>query len=114
MLRADLLEQIPKIAMQAVENSTRIGALKNVVGEYLIPLVVRNLGSTDNAVDRAAHSTLLQLIENNFVTKQQAEIQVCPSVLALSNMESISDINKGAITVSSFLKYHLKNSIFKC
>lgn len=102
MLRADLLEQIPHIAAQAVESATRVSALKNVVSEYLIPLVVRNLGSTDTAVDRAAHATLIHLIEEDFITKQQAEIQVCPSILALSKVESIADINTGAVTVSLF------------
>ncbi|KAJ8927571.1 hypothetical protein NQ314_019954 [Rhamnusium bicolor] len=103
MLRADLLEQIPHIAAQAVECSTRVNALKNVVSEYLIPLVVRNLGSSDTAVDKAAHATLIQLIEQGFITKQQAEIQVCPSILALSKVESIADIKTGPVTLMSKL-----------
>ncbi|XP_018571086.1 serine/threonine-protein phosphatase 4 regulatory subunit 1 isoform X2 [Anoplophora glabripennis] len=103
MLRADLLEQIPHIAAQAMECSTRVSALQDVVSEYLIPLVVRNLGSTDTAVDRAAHATLIRLIEEDYITKQQAEIRVCPSILALSKVESIADINTGAVTLMSKL-----------
>ncbi|KAJ8922296.1 hypothetical protein NQ315_004236 [Exocentrus adspersus] len=102
MLRVDLLELIPYIAAQAVKCSTRVDALKNVVSEYLIPLVVRNLVSTDTAVDRAAHATLIHLIEKGFITKQQAEIQVCPSILALSKVEASSDIT-GAVMLMSKL-----------
>lgn len=101
ILRADLLEQIPHIAAQAVESSSRVSALKNVVGEYLIPLVVRNLGYSDNAVDKAAHATLIHLVEQGFISKQQAEIQVCPSILALSKVTTAADVQTqtGAIKV---------------
>ncbi|KAJ8940759.1 hypothetical protein NQ318_009671 [Aromia moschata] len=99
MLRADLLEQIPHIAAQAIECSSKVSVLKNIVSEYLIPFVVRNLGSSDTAVDKAAHATLIHLIEQGFITKQQAEIQVCPSILALSKVESVADINTGAVAL---------------
>ncbi|KAG5900679.1 hypothetical protein JTB14_005944 [Gonioctena quinquepunctata] len=103
ILRADLLEQIPHIAAQAVECSIRVEGLKNVVSEYLIPLVVRNLGYSDTAVDKAAHVTLINLIEHGYINKQQAEIQVCPAILALSKDETSADINTGAITLMSKL-----------
>lgn len=77
--------------------------LHSVVSDILIPLVVRNIGCTDAAVDRAAHAALVQLIEQGFISKLQIEIQVCPSILALSKGETNFDINAvtGAITVST-------------
>nr|XP_023018479.1 serine/threonine-protein phosphatase 4 regulatory subunit 1-like isoform X3 [Leptinotarsa decemlineata] len=102
-LRAELLEHVPQIAAQAVECSTRVEALKNIVSDYLIPLVVRNLGYSDTAVDKAAHVTLISLIEQGFINKQQAEIQVCPAVLALATVESSADINTRAISLMSKL-----------
>ncbi|XP_015832998.1 serine/threonine-protein phosphatase 4 regulatory subunit 1 isoform X2 [Tribolium castaneum] len=101
MVRADLLDQVPHIASQALKYSNRVEALKNVTGDYLIPLVVRNLGSSENAVDKAAHTTLIHLLEQGLITKQQAEIQVCPAILALSHEEQIAEINTGAITLMS-------------
>lgn len=76
-----------------------------------MPLVVRNLGCTDTTVDKAAQSALIQLIEQGFISKPQIEIQVCPSILALSKGETPDDINAntGAITVSTILlKYFCK------
>lgn len=78
--------------------------LQSVVSDILIPLVVRNIGSTDTTVDKAAHAALIQLIEQGFISKPQIEIQVCPSILALSKGETRDDINAktGSITVSIF------------
>lgn len=101
-VRSDLLEQIPHMASQALKYSRRVEGLKNIMGEYLLPLVVRNLGYSDNAVDKAAHTTLIHLMEQGLVTKTQAEIQVCPAILALSNEDQTADINTAGITVSGF------------
>nr|CAI5850875.1 unnamed protein product [Callosobruchus analis] len=94
ILRADLLEQIPHIAAAAVESNV----LRDVVSEYLIPLVVRSLGLADNAVDRAAQAALFQLLEAGYVSKFDAEIKICPSILALGNSP---DTNTRAIPVST-------------
>lgn len=99
-----MLDQIPHIAAQTIECSSKLGDLRNTICDYLIPLVVRNLGCIDTAVDKAAHTALIQLVEQGFITKQQVEIQVCPSILALSKVETSTDINAstGAITVSTY------------
>lgn len=95
------LESILDAELQdAIRNS-----LQSVVSDVLIPLVVRNLECTDATVDRAAHVALIQLIEQGFISKTQIEIQVCPSILALSKGETADDIkaNTGAITVSNII-----------
>lgn len=78
------------------------GNLQSVVSDILIPLVVRNLGYNDATIDKAAQSALIQLIEQGFISKLQIEIQVCPSILALSKCETQNALhaNIGAITVS--------------
>lgn len=75
------------------------------MSEILIPLVVRNIGANDRAVDRPTQAALVQLIEQGFISKPQIEIQVCPSILALSKGETEQDVNAnaGAITVSIYL-----------
>lgn len=79
------------------------------MNDILVPLVVRNLGCSDRTVDRAAHAALIQIIEEGFITKPQIEIQVCPSILALSKGETVEDINAntGAITVSTFWLFYI-------
>lgn len=94
------------MASQAMKHSNRVEALKNVIGEYLLPLVVRNLGMWVDPVDKAARKTLIHLLEQGLITKPQAEIQVCPAILALSHEEEVTDIITGAITVSLYLFYY--------
>ncbi|CAH1124904.1 unnamed protein product [Ceutorhynchus assimilis] len=105
LLKTDLLEDIPNIAAQALENSERVPALKDVIGEYLIPLVLRNIGCSDAGVDKTAQTTLVQLIQRGYVTQTQAEIKICPSILALTKMESQHqlDVNTGAIMLPRYL-----------
>lgn len=100
MVRTDLLEQVPTLATQAIECSNRLPALANVVSEHLLPLVVHNLGTSDSQVRTTAHSTLFFLLEQAFVTREQAELQVCPTVLGMSKVENMMDLNTSAITVS--------------
>lgn len=103
MVRTDLLEQIPNLATTALECASRVPELSNILSDNLLPIVVRNLGINDNQVRKTAHSTLFVLMEKNLVTRQQAEIQVCPTVLALSNMESIVvDYHTGAVMVGVY------------
>ncbi|CAG9763789.1 unnamed protein product [Ceutorhynchus assimilis] len=117
LLKTDLLEDIPNIAAQALENSERVPALKDVIGEYLIPLVLRNIGCSDAGVDKTAQTTLVHLIQRDYVTQTQAEIKICPSILALTKMESQHqlDVNTGAIMPKmNFSNYRLqKNALPK-
>lgn len=95
-----MLEQIPSLATQAVDCSSRLPCLSDIISEHLLPIVVRNLGAPDIQVRDTAHSTLFQLLEQAFITREQAEKLVCPTVVALSKVESLTDLNNGIITVS--------------
>lgn len=101
IVRKELIDQIPNLAVLARECSTRIPALKTVVSEYFLPMVVRNLGTDENFVRKAAETSLFTLMEHGLVTKMEAEIQVCPTILALSREESATDNHVGAVTVST-------------
>lgn len=106
ILRADLLDQIPDIAEHiTLLCSNKLSNLKDTICDYLLPIVVRNLGCPDAAVDKAARAALIRMIERDLITKFQIEIKVCPSILALSKTENSADINAntGAITVSNIV-----------
>lgn len=102
-VRTDLLEQIPALAVRITECSPKYPQLATVISQYLIPIIVRNLGKSDGQVRNAAHSALFTLLEQGLLTKEEAEITVCPTILAMSKMESIIDLNTSAITVSFHL-----------
>lgn len=95
-----MLEQIPNLASQAVDCASRLPILSDIISEHLLPIVVRNLGTPDVQVRDTAHSTLFQLMEQALITREQAEKQVCPAVVALSKVESLTDLYNGIITVS--------------
>ncbi|XP_072393509.1 serine/threonine-protein phosphatase 4 regulatory subunit 1-like isoform X1 [Diabrotica undecimpunctata] len=101
ILRVELLEQIPHIAAQAIACSSEVPAFKNIVSDHIIPFVVRSLGCSENTL--VTHSTLIQLIEQGFISKLQAEIQVCPTILALTKLETTTDVNTSAINLMSKL-----------
>ncbi|XP_060521123.1 serine/threonine-protein phosphatase 4 regulatory subunit 1-like isoform X3 [Cylas formicarius] len=97
--KAEVLELIPDVAAQAIESSARVSALKDVVGEYLIPIVVRNLGSCETNVDKAAQTALVQMIKRGHISQLQVEIQVCPAILALSKLDDEQDVDTGAVVL---------------
>lgn len=88
------------MAARAVENTPRVEALRDVIGDYLIPLVLKHLGSSDTVLDKKAQDVLVQLLQRGFVSQFQAEVKICPSVLALTKMEGQVDILPSAVRVS--------------
>ncbi|KAF5276488.1 hypothetical protein FQA39_LY06557 [Lamprigera yunnana] len=102
-IRSDLLDEIPNIAATAMKCANRVPKLNQFISEYLLPIVVQNLGDSDNQVRKSAHSSLFCLLEKNLITRQQAEIQVCPTVLGLSDTDTFMDHHTGRIMLMSRL-----------
>lgn len=99
MVCTSMLEQLPNLALLGVQCSERVPILADIVGDYILPLVVRNLGTSKEQVRKSAHQTLFSLMEQGLVTKAQAEIQVCPTILALSRKECLMYYHTDAIAL---------------
>lgn len=102
VVKLDILKNVPTIAAFAAKFGEQLPALDGVVSEHLLPMTVHNVSEADADVRRAAHSALLALMEQGYVSNLQAEVQVCPTVLAVSKMNS-SECLVTAIIVSTFL-----------
>lgn len=102
-MRTDLLEQLPALAARIKECALTYPQLKTAITRHLVPIIVRNLGKSDSQVRNAAHSALFSLLEQNLLTREEAELTVCPVILAMSKVESMIDLNTSAITVSFLL-----------
>lgn len=89
VVRIDALEHIPSLAGMALKCAQKVPALANITSEYLLSMVVNNLGDNDNQVRKHAQRALFTLLEQGLVSKAQAEIQVCPTILALTRKESM-------------------------
>lgn len=98
-MRTDLLEQIPTVAARIAQCSQEYPQLKTVTTKHLVPIVVNNLDKSDSQVRNAAHSALLSLLEQKLLTREEAEETVCPTVIAMTKVDSMIDLNTSAITV---------------
>jgi len=100
-VRAELMEQVPHIAMYCQELPE---SLHYVVPLHLLPLVVKFLTDTNNQVRKTSQAALLVLLEQGLVDKGDVEEQVCPVILRLTESDSMDDYRTEAVAVSTNLQ----------
>jgi len=98
-VRAELMEQVPHIAMFCQELSTSL--LGGTVPNHLLPLVVKFLTDTNNQVRKTSQAALLVLLEQGLVEKSDVEKQVCPVILRLTEADSMDDYRTEAVALMS-------------
>ena len=99
-VRAELMEQVPHIAMYCQEFKSR---LFHVVPQYLLPMVVKFLTDDNNQVRKTSQAALLVLLEQGLVDKLDVKDQVCPVIIKLTEEESRDDYRTEAVAVSQSL-----------
>ncbi|KAF5289965.1 hypothetical protein FQR65_LT11712, partial [Abscondita terminalis] len=99
--RLQFLEEIPNIAVSAAKHSTRIPELNQLLSEHLLPIIFQNLSHNDNNVRKIAQSSLFALMEKNLFTPEQIETQICPTILELTDLETLPNYNSGYIKLMS-------------
>jgi len=97
-VRAELMEQVPHIAMYCQELPE---SLHYVVPLHLLPLVVKFLTDTNNQVRKTSQAALLVLLEQGLVDKGDVEEQVCPVILRLTESDSMDDYRTEAVALLS-------------
>jgi len=97
-VRAELMEQVPHIAMYCQELPE---SLHDVVPLHLLPLVVKFLTDTNNQVRKTSQAALLVLLEQGLVDRGDVEEQVCPVILRLTESDSMDDYRTEAVAVST-------------
>ena len=101
-VRAELMEQVPHIAMYCQEFKSK---LSHVVPESLLPMVVKFLTDFDIQVRKTSQAALLVLLEQGLVEKNDVKEQVCPVIIRLTEADSLDDYRTEAVAVSAlFLK----------
>jgi serine/threonine-protein phosphatase 4 regulatory subunit 1 len=96
-VRAELMEQVPHIAMYCQELPDK---LRHVVPSHLLPLVVKFLTDTNNQVRKTSQAALLVLLEQGLVERRDVEEQVCPVIIRLTESDSLDDYRTEAVAVS--------------
>ena len=82
-VRAELMEQVPHIAMFCQEQESQT-SLTGVVPTHLLPLVVKFLTDTNSQVRKTSQAALLVLLEQGLVDTQDVVVQVKPNFLKIS------------------------------
>ncbi|GLH16017.1 Uncharacterized protein GBIM_20395 [Gryllus bimaculatus] len=100
-VKAELMEQLPHIAMVCHEEREK---LHFVVEECLLPLVIRFLGDSDNQMRKTTQAALLVLMEQGLVDMRDVEQQVCPAILMLTEVDNLVEFHTGAVALPYFVE----------
>lgn len=106
-VRAELMEQVPHVAMYCHEEKSEHQWM-HLVPSFLLPLVVRYLTDVNNQVRKTAQAALLVLLEQDLVARNDVEDQVCPLLTMLTNADAHDDFRTEAAAVSLLLVSFLK------
>ncbi|XP_042320365.1 serine/threonine-protein phosphatase 4 regulatory subunit 1 [Sceloporus undulatus] len=100
-VRAELMEQVPHIAMFCQENRPSI---PYAFSKYLLPIVVRYLADQNNQVRKTSQAALLVLLEQELIERYDVETKVCPVLVELTAPDSNDDVKTEAVAVSRRVK----------
>ncbi|KAJ8400817.1 hypothetical protein AAFF_G00391710 [Aldrovandia affinis] len=95
-VRAELMEQVPNIAMFLHESRPNFPA---AFSRYLVPIVVRYLTDPNNQVRKTSQAALLVLLEQGLISKSDMENKVCPVLLDLTEPSSDDDYKIEAVAI---------------
>ncbi|XP_060099996.1 serine/threonine-protein phosphatase 4 regulatory subunit 1 isoform X1 [Heteronotia binoei] len=95
-VRAELMEQVPHIAMFCQENRPSI---PYAFSKYLLPIVVRYLADQNNQVRKTSQAALLVLLEQELIERYDVETKVCPVLIELTAPDSHDDVKTEAVAI---------------
>ncbi|KAK1794609.1 hypothetical protein P4O66_001329 [Electrophorus voltai] len=100
-VRAELMEQIPHIAIFCQENRPSIPF---AFSKYLLPIVVRYLADQNNLVRKTSQAALLMLLEQELIERTDIENLVCPVLVDLTAPDSNDDVKTEAMALPRFFQ----------
>ncbi|XP_074843552.1 serine/threonine-protein phosphatase 4 regulatory subunit 1 isoform X2 [Carettochelys insculpta] len=95
-VRAELMEQVPHIAIFCQENRPSI---PYAFSKYLLPIVVRYLADQNNQVRKTSQAALLVLLEQELIERYDVETKVCPVLIDLTAPDSNDDVKTEAVAI---------------
>ncbi|MBN3310944.1 PP4R1 phosphatase, partial [Amia calva] len=95
-VRAELMEQVPHIAIFCQENRPSIPF---AFSKYLLPIVVRYLADQNNQVRKTSQAALLVLLEQELIERYDIETKVCPVLVDLTAPDSNDDVKTEAMAI---------------
>lgn len=95
-VRAELMEQVPHIALFCQENRPSI---PYAFSKHLLPIVVRYLADQNNQVRKTSQAALLALLEQELIERFDVETRVCPVLIELTAPDSNDDVKTEAVAI---------------
>ncbi|XP_063779534.1 serine/threonine-protein phosphatase 4 regulatory subunit 1 isoform X2 [Pseudophryne corroboree] len=95
-VRAELMEQVPHLAMFCQENRPSI---PQAFSKYLLPIVVRYLADQNNQVRKTSQAALLVLLEQELIDRCDVETKVCPVLIDLTSPDSNDDVKTENVAI---------------
>ncbi|XP_067887344.1 serine/threonine-protein phosphatase 4 regulatory subunit 1 isoform X2 [Heterodontus francisci] len=95
-VRAELMEQVPHIAIFCQENRPSI---PYAFSKYLLPFMVRCLADPNNQVRKTSQAALLVVLEQEIIERYDVETKVCPVLLDLTAPESNDDLKTEVVAI---------------
>ncbi|KAK1173717.1 hypothetical protein AOXY_G3899 [Acipenser oxyrinchus oxyrinchus] len=95
-VRAELMEQVPHIAIFCQENRPSI---PYAFSKYLLPIVVAYLADQNNQVRKTSQAALLVLLEQELIERNDIETKVCPVLVDLIAPDSNDDVKTEAMAI---------------
>ncbi|XP_070575375.1 serine/threonine-protein phosphatase 4 regulatory subunit 1-like isoform X3 [Ptychodera flava] len=95
-VRAELMEQIPHIAMFCQDNRDYF---PDTVSRCIIPMITRYLLDTNVQVRKTSQAAVLVLLEQELIEKSDVENHICPVLLHLTGPDSTDDYRTEAVAL---------------
>ncbi|XP_065675978.1 serine/threonine-protein phosphatase 4 regulatory subunit 1 isoform X2 [Hydra vulgaris] len=94
-VRWQLVEQLPPCCMLMMD----IKLVPDAISNYILPVMVKYLTDTNNQVRKLSQNALLQLMDQEILQPDDAEVQICPVLIKLTEPDSSDDFRTEAITL---------------
>lgn len=94
-IRCELMEQLPPCSVMIVD----MKIIPDVISTFILPIMVRYLSDANNQVRKLSQNALLQLMDQDLITKDDVESQICPVILVLTEPESSDDFRTEAVAL---------------
>ncbi|KAM5157439.1 serine/threonine-protein phosphatase 4 regulatory subunit 1 isoform 2-T2 [Mantella aurantiaca] len=107
-VRAELMEQVPHLAMFCQENRPSI---PHAFSKYFLPIVVRYLADQNNQVRKTSQAALLVLLEQELIERSDVESKVCPVLIDLTAPDSNDDVKTEAVAIMCKMASMVGNDI---
>jgi len=92
-VRNELMEQLPPCSLMIMD----MRLVPNAIADYILPVMVKYLTDSNNQVRKLTQNALLQLIDQEMITRIEVERQICPVLLTLTEPDSGDDFRTEAV-----------------